>query len=201
MIDNLAALHDATLRLRSCGAGIGGELGDALRDVADVFNEVGADTDPDVVAAARAVLADGIPHLAVGDEHPATDPDRTSVDYRTATACGGEHVVRWTTRDRDTARCQDCLAASEDVGDELREVNALIARDPGMSLRARYDDDRPILIAPSHNREITLQIGDQDQVFVDALDLLRVVSHVALELVYGPSPTELERVPPGSADS
>ena len=201
MIDELTVLHDAAQRLRSSGVGIGGELGDALCDVADVFNEVAAETDPDVVAAARAVLADGIPHLAIGDERPATGPDRTSVDYRTATACGGEHVVRWTTRDRDAARCQDCRAASEEAGDEPREVNALIARDPGMSLRARYDDDRPILIAPSHNREITLQIGDQDQVFVDALDLLRVVSHVALELVYGPSPTELERVIPGSADS
>ena len=80
----------------------------------------------------------------------------------------------------------------EDV-DALREVNALVARDPGMSLRARYDDDRPILIVPSHNYEITLQIGDQPPVFVDALDLLRVVSHVALDLVYGLSPTELER--------
>jgi len=80
-----------------------------------------------------------------------------------------------------------------DANVELKEVNAYIARDPGMSLRARYDDDRPILIVPCHNHEISLQIGGQDQVFVDALDLLRVVSHVALNLVYGPSPTELER--------
>ena len=90
--------------------------------------------------------------------------------------------------------------SSRDAEGELREVNALIARDPGMSLRARYDDDRPILIVPSHNYEITLQIGDQPPVFVDALDLLRVVSHVALDLVYGPSPTEHDDPEDGSAD-
>ncbi len=141
---------------------------------------------------------DPLGHVAVGDPDPNPDgPEKycSAPHHRSHFRCTRQpHPEHWKHVAGDGHRV---IAVWTDVepepGDELREVNALIARDPGMSLRARYDDDRPILIVPSHNHEISLQIGDQGPVFVDALDLLRVVSHVALGLVYGPSPTELER--------
>ncbi len=64
---------------------------------------------------------------------------------------------------------------------------------PSTSVKARYDDSRLVTVGACVNHEIVLTVGQQDPVFVDALDLLRVVSHVALDLVYGPSPTELNR--------
>lgn len=71
---------------------------------------------------------------------------------------------------------------------------------PETSLQCRYDDDRLITIElitiePSHNYEVGVRIGEQEIIWVDALDLLRVVSHTVLEIVYGPSPTEKPRVP------
>ncbi len=64
---------------------------------------------------------------------------------------------------------------------------------PSTSVQGRYDDPRLVTVGACVNHEIALTVGGQDSVFVDALDLLRVVSHVALDLVYGPSPTEAER--------
>jgi hypothetical protein len=64
---------------------------------------------------------------------------------------------------------------------------------PGWTLQARYDDERLLHVEPSHNHEVSIKIGDQEAVFVDGLDLLRVVSKVVLEGLYGPSPTETDR--------
>lgn len=64
---------------------------------------------------------------------------------------------------------------------------------PGWTLQARYDDDRLLHIEPSHNHEVLVKIGDTGEVFVDGLDLLRVVSRIVLDGLYGPSPTEAER--------
>lgn len=57
------------------------------------------------------------------------------------------------------------------------------------TLHGRYDDDRTITITPSINDEVVVQIGNQEPVFLDALDLLRIVSDVVLNMVYDPSPT------------
>lgn len=65
---------------------------------------------------------------------------------------------------------------------------------PETSLQGRYDDDRKITFEPSFNHEIGIRVGNQVPVWVDALDLLRVVSHAALNITYGPSPTETDRV-------
>lgn len=64
---------------------------------------------------------------------------------------------------------------------------------PSTSVQGRYDDPRLVTVGSGVNHEIVLTIGQHEPVYVDALDLLRVVSHVALNLVYGPSPTEVER--------
>lgn len=64
---------------------------------------------------------------------------------------------------------------------------------PRTSVQARYDDPRLVTVGSGINYEIVLTVGQSESVFVDALDLLRVVSHVALDLVYRPSPTEIER--------
>lgn len=67
---------------------------------------------------------------------------------------------------------------------------------PDTSLRCRYEDSEPgrlITFGSSFNHEMTIQIGDGEPVFVDGLDLMRVVSHVVLNLVYEPSPTESGR--------
>jgi hypothetical protein len=58
----------------------------------------------------------------------------------------------------------------------------------GAGLTGRYDDARALTIEASTNHEVAVTIGHSDPMFLDALDLLRVVSHVALDLVYGPSP-------------
>lgn len=60
----------------------------------------------------------------------------------------------------------------------------------GETLRARYDDDRRITITQECNHEIAVRIGNQEPAYFDALDLLRAVSRVALDQVWGPSPTE-----------
>lgn len=64
---------------------------------------------------------------------------------------------------------------------------------PGWTLQARYDDDRLLHVEPSNNHEVIVKIGNQEPVFVDGLDLLRVVSRIVLDALYGPSPTEAER--------
>lgn len=62
----------------------------------------------------------------------------------------------------------------------------------GEVLVARYEDDevRTVSIEPCVNHEIVLTIDGAPPVFLDALDLLRAVSEVALNAVYGPSPTD-----------
>lgn len=61
--------------------------------------------------------------------------------------------------------------------------------DLGRHLRGRYDDDRSISIEPSVNNEVGVWVGNQEPVWLDALDLLRLVSDIVLNMVYGPSPT------------
>lgn len=68
--------------------------------------------------------------------------------------------------------------------------------DPSTSVQGRYDDERLVTFGAAANHEVVITVGDQDVVFVDSLDLLRVVSHVVLDLVHGPSPTEQVRTPP-----
>ena len=43
---------------------------------------------------------------------------------------------------------------------------------------------------PGINHEVTVILGNQEPMFLDGLDLLRIVSYVVLNLLYGPSPTE-----------
>lgn len=52
------------------------------------------------------------------------------------------------------------------------------------ALKGRYDDDRSIIVMSAANYEVTVQIGNQEPVFLDAIDFLRLVSHVVLDLVY-----------------
>lgn len=59
-------------------------------------------------------------------------------------------------------------------------------------LRARYDDGRLIRIEPCINHEVAVTIGYQSPVFMDGLDLLRAVSSVVLDELYGPSPTDTD---------
>ena len=74
---------------------------------------------------------------------------------------------------------------------------------PETSLLGRYEDDatRLITFAPGINQEIAIRVGDAEPIYVDALDLLRVTSHVALRLVYPPSPTEQLRFQAGEQAS
>lgn len=65
---------------------------------------------------------------------------------------------------------------------------------PETSLQGRYDDDRKVTFEPSFNHEVGIRVGGQELIWVDALDLLRVVSHAVLGITYGPSPTETSRV-------
>lgn len=59
------------------------------------------------------------------------------------------------------------------------------------SLRGRYGDDRLVTVEPSYNHEVLLKVGNQEPVWLDGIDPLRQVSHVVLDVVYGPLPTEL----------
>jgi hypothetical protein len=65
----------------------------------------------------------------------------------------------------------------------------------GARLTGRYDDDRAFTVEGCVNYEVAVTLGGSEPLFVDALDLLRVVSHVVLDLVYGPSPTADDEVP------
>jgi hypothetical protein len=56
-------------------------------------------------------------------------------------------------------------------------------------LKARYDDDRVLTIEGSQNHEVSLRLANQEPIFLDGLDLLRIVSSVVLDGLYGPSPT------------
>lgn len=56
-------------------------------------------------------------------------------------------------------------------------------------LQARYDDDRMLIIEGSQNHEVSLKLANQEPIFLDGLDLLRVVSSVVLDGLYGPSST------------
>lgn len=58
------------------------------------------------------------------------------------------------------------------------------------TLTGRYDDVRTITIEGSFNHEVSVNVGNQEPVWLDGLDLLRAVSVVVLEGLYGPSPTE-----------
>lgn len=63
----------------------------------------------------------------------------------------------------------------------------------GEQLKGRYDDDdRSITIEGGVNHEVTLRIENQEPMFLDGLDLLRLVSYVVLDLLYGPSSTAVE---------
>lgn len=59
-------------------------------------------------------------------------------------------------------------------------------------LTGRYDDDRTITIEGTFNHEVSVKVGNQEPLWLDGLDLLRVVSLVVLEGLYGPSATEGE---------
>jgi len=61
----------------------------------------------------------------------------------------------------------------------------------GERVAARYDDPRSLVIEPSQNYEVSVRVDGAEPLFFDALDLLRAVSTVALDLVYGPSPTQI----------
>lgn len=56
-------------------------------------------------------------------------------------------------------------------------------------LQARYDDDRILTIEGSQNHEVSLKLANQEPIFLDGLDLLRIVSSVVLDGLYGPSST------------
>ena len=56
-------------------------------------------------------------------------------------------------------------------------------------LKARYDDDRVLTIEGSQNHEVSLKLANQEPIFLDGLDLLRIVSSVVLDGLYGPSAT------------
>lgn len=56
-------------------------------------------------------------------------------------------------------------------------------------LCGRYDDDRCLTVEGLVNHEVAILIGNQEPLFLDGLDLLRVVSEVVLGELYGPSPT------------
>lgn len=60
----------------------------------------------------------------------------------------------------------------------------------GTLLQARYDDGRVVTFEPCANHEIAVRIDDGEPLFFDALDLLRAVSTVTLDHVYGASPTD-----------
>ena len=60
------------------------------------------------------------------------------------------------------------------------------------SLKGRYDDDRRITVAPCINHEVSIRIGNQDPLFLDGLDFLRIVAEVVLNDLYEPSPTANE---------
>jgi len=63
----------------------------------------------------------------------------------------------------------------------------------GISLPGRYDDDRSLTVTPGFNHEITVKIGDQEPIYLDALDLLRAVSEAALgDAGWGWSPDRKE---------
>lgn len=94
---------------------------------------------------------------------------------------GGERMTRAACR--STEICAWSGLKAETVSDPFEQPNRCV--------HGRYQDEpTPIIFTPHINHEIAVTIGDGEPEFVDALDLLRVVSHVALELVYGPSPTE-----------
>lgn len=61
------------------------------------------------------------------------------------------------------------------------------------TLPGRYDDGRKFKVEPSHNYEVAVRIGNQGPIWLDGVDLLRLVSHVVLDMLYGPSPTEDDR--------
>lgn len=52
----------------------------------------------------------------------------------------------------------------------------------GEQIPGRYDDDRWIVIKSSVNSEVSIKIGNQTPIFVDALDFLRMVAHVVLDM-------------------
>jgi len=56
-------------------------------------------------------------------------------------------------------------------------------------LPGRYDDPRSVTIEASMNHEVAVKVGNQEPVFLDGLDLLRAVSVVVLDGLYGPSDT------------
>ena len=60
----------------------------------------------------------------------------------------------------------------------------------GARVAARYDDPRSLVVEPCANYEVSVRVDGAEPLFFDALDLLRAVSTVALDLVYGPSPTQ-----------
>lgn len=71
----------------------------------------------------------------------------------------------------------------------------------GAQLEERCLDDEPapriISFEGSLNREIAVTVTGQEPLYVDALDLLRVVSHTVLELVYPRSATAGPMYEPG----
>jgi hypothetical protein len=73
----------------------------------------------------------------------------------------------------------------------MRENNIDELLDITPKLKGRYDDARYIYVMSAAGNEVSIRIGNQTPVFVDAVDFLRLVSHVVLDIVYGPSPTDI----------
>lgn len=94
-----------------------------------------------------------------------------------------------------TANGRPRLTAPMTAEEEAAEAAEIRAASLHWSLQARYDGDNPrlLFVEPSINHEVTVTIDGAEPVFVDGLDLLRLVSQVVLGAVYDPSQTEKDR--------
>ena len=83
------------------------------------------------------------------------------------------------------------------AAEEAAEAAEIRAATLHWTLQGRYEDDgenpRLLHIEPGINHEATVTIDGADPVWVDGLDLLRLVSQVVLGAVYDPSQTEKDR--------